>query len=36
MLKMLYGEIVDDDPSSAVKYFMNISDESLQKLSATD
>lgn len=36
MLKMLYGEIVDDDPSSAVNNLMNDTDESIPKPSATD
>ena len=36
MLKQLYGEIRDDDPSSAVNEFMENNDESLQKPSAAD
>lgn len=36
MLKQLYGEIVDDDPSSAVEDFIKSTDESLQKPSATE
>ena len=36
MLKKMYGEIRDDDPSSAVNDLMSSTDESLQKPSAAD
>ena len=36
MLKKMYSEIIDKDPSSAVKDLMSSTDESLQKPSAPD